>query len=216
MRAVFAGQFLNGIDFSHKDLRGVDFSETYLQNVNFLSSNLCGANLSKANLSGANLAFATLEDADLSNAYLIGANLEYARLSNADLTDAQGIPAMRCPEIGSFTAFTVVEAFGKSYIAELFIPKNALRVSSTTPICRCSKAKTIRFYKINGQPTDLCEAKSLMNSQHHTFMKGTVTTSIFDKNRWNTYSPGIAFVMSFAEATKMHNPCKRCVIEVVP
>lgn len=216
MRAIFRGQFLNGIDLSHKDLRGVDFSETHLQNANLSSSNLCGANLYKANLAGANLSFANLEDADLSDAYLIGTNLEYARLSNADLTDAQGVPAMRCPEVGSFTAFTIVELFGKPYIAELFIPKDALRVSSTTPICRCSKAKTVMFYNINGQPTDICEAKSLMNNQHHTFMRGTVTTSMFDKDRWSTYSSGIAFVMSFAEAIKMHNPCGKCMVAVVP
>ena len=180
-------------------------------------ANLCGANLQWADLRGAilreaDLREADLQKADLHGADLCGANLQWADLRYADLREADLRGAdlrgadfcgaknvnypIACPEKGSFTGFKKANG----YIIELLIPDDALRSSSTTRKCRCSKAKVMAITKFDGSSCDITCIPSNWNHDFIYTIGETVEVNNFDTNRWNECAPGIHFFITRQEA----------------
>ena len=167
--------------------------------VGGIRADLRGADLSGAVLSGANLSWA-----DLSWAVLYGTDLSWANLSGADLygTDLHGAKNLNfpiaCPEKGMFTAFKKA----RGYIIELEIPDDALRSSSTTRKCRCSKAKVVSITNLDGTPSDIKSVASCHDSKFIYNLGETVEVPNFDTNRWNECAPGIHFFITRQEAVE--------------
>ena len=188
----------------NKEVGGIraDLYETDLRWADLCGTDLRGANLSGANLSEADLSWANLSEADLSWANLSGANLYEADLHEADLheVDLRGAKNLNfpiaCPEKGTFTAF---KKAGK-YIIELEIPSDALRSSSTTRKCRCSKAKVVSITNLDGSPSDVKSVASWHDSEFIYNLGETVEVPNFDTNRWNECAPGIHFFITRQEA----------------
>lgn len=207
IRADLYGTDLYGTDLYAADFRLADLRLADLRRADLRWANLCGAelrganlswaNLSWANLSGANLSGANLYEADLYEADLRGAELRGADLYEADLRGAKNLNfPIACPEKGTFTAF---KKAGK-YIIELEIPDDALRSSSTTRKCRCSKAKVVSITNLDGTPSDVKSVASYYDSKFIYNLGETVEVPNFDTNRWNECAPGIHFFITRQEA----------------
>ena len=149
-----------------------DLCETDLRWVNFRGNNLSGADLSGADLHGADLSWADLHGAK---------NLNFP---------------IACPEKGMFTAFKKA----RGYIIELEIPADALRSSSTTRKCRCSKAKVVSITNLDGTPSGVKSVASNYDSEFIYNLGETVEVPNFDTNRWNECAPGIHFFITRQEA----------------
>ena len=194
------------------DLSGANLNLANLSRADLTGANLCGADLTEANLtgtdlSGIDLTYADLRSADLRRANLILANLCNANLRGADLYGAnlcnanlRGVKNLNlpiaCPEKGTFTAFKKAG----EYIIELEIPSDALRSSSTTRKCRCSKAKVVSITNFDGTPLDVKSVASNYDSEFIYNLGETVEVPNFDTNRWNECAPGIHFFITRQEA----------------
>ena len=191
-------------DLSNVDLRRVDLCLADLAMADLSGANLSLADLGMADLSGANLSLADLSRANLYKANLSladfsRANLYKADLSGADLSEAKNLNfPIACPERGSFTAFKKAGV----YIIELEIPSDALRSSSTTRKCRCSKAKVVSITNLDGTPSDIKSVASGYDSEFIYTVGETVEVPNFDTNRWNECAPGIHFFITRQEAVE--------------
>ena len=155
------------------------------------------ANLHETDLHGADLCETDLRLAYLCGANLSGADICMANLNGADLSGAKNLNfPIACPEKGSFTAFKKAGV----YIIELEIPSDALRSSSTTRKCRCSKAKVVSITNLDGTPSDVKSVVSNYDSEFIYNLGETVEVPNFDTNRWNECSPGIHFFITRQEA----------------
>ena len=197
IRADLYGTDLHRADLYGADLRWADLRWANLHWANLHWANLNGADLRWANLSGADLRWANLYKADLRGAVLSGADLSGADLSGADLHGAKNLNfPIACPEKGMFTAFKKA----RGYIIELEIPDDALRSSSTTRKCRCSKAKVVSITNLDGTPSDIKSVASCHDSKFIYNLGETVEVPNFDTNRWNECAPGIHFFITRQEA----------------
>ena len=148
----------------------------------------------RANLRGANLLGANLRDADLRGANLRGANLCWTNLSDAKLDWP-----LVCPEKGSFVGYKKCR---DNLIVELEIQEDALRSSSTTRKCRCSKAKVLSITNLDGSEANVEYAVSKMDSGFLYKVGEVSSVNDFDTNRWNECSTGIHFFMTREEAVE--------------
>ena len=210
-------------DFSYCDLRNANLSNADLLNANLHNANLHNANLSNANLYDADLYNADLSNADLSNANLCNADLHNASLCNAnlrnadlcyanlhkadlcnanlynaDLCNAKNVPyfPMVCPEEGDFIGWKKAS----DRIIKLHIPEDALRSSSTTRKCRCSKAEVVEIYNFDGTIADERQVASSRYSSFVYEIGKTVEVKDFDTNRWEECTRGIHFFLNRQEA----------------
>ena len=186
------------------NLAGAVLAGADLKDANLKYANLVGADLKYANLRGADLGFSNLKCANLAGADLKDANLKYANLVGADLKDANLVGAdlkgvdysehtsflsYQCPTEGSFIGWKKCGG----YIVKLKICEDADRSSSTSIICRCSKAEVLEIQNIDGSIADITE---ICSSHDKTFIYKvgeTVEVKDFDKCRWNKFSNGIHF-----------------------
>ena len=193
---------LSNTDLSRANLHLANLAMADLSGANLSSANLSGATLYKANLWLADLRWADLRMTNFRLANLSGANFYKADLYKTDLHCANLYMAkniyfpITCPEKGSFTAFKKANG----YIVELEIPADALRSSSTTRKCRCSKAKVISITNLDGTPSDVKSVASGHNSKFIYTIGETVEVPNFDTNRWNECAPGIHFFITRQEA----------------
>ena len=194
--ADLSGANLRGVDLSGAHLIGADLSEADLICVNLYRANLNGANLSRANLSGANLRGVDLRSADLSGADLSRADLRGVYFRGANLSGTYGIPAICCPEEGSFIGFKKAG----DYIVKILILDDAKRSSATSRKCRCSKAKVLSITELDGSETDVTEVESNYDSSFVYRIGETVEVPNFDDDRWNECAPGIHFFITRQEA----------------
>ena len=151
-----------------------------------------------ANLRGANLYGADLYGADLYGADLRGANLRDADLRGADLRGAKHIPyiPMVCPEEDEFIGWKKAD----NHIVKLLIPTEAKRSSATTRKCRCSKAKVLAIYELDGTESKDTEVKSNYDNSFIYKVGEIVEVIDFDENRWEECAKGIHFFMQRKEA----------------
>lgn len=180
LREAYLGNAdLRGADLRWVDLRGVDLREADLRDAD-----LEGADLSEADLRGADLRGANLRDADFKEADLKGADLSDIYYS----VYTSFLPS-QCPTDGSFIGWKRLD----KYIVKLKICEDADRSSSTSIICRCSKAEVLEIQNIDGSIADITE---ICSSHDKTFIYKvgeTVEVKDFDKCRWNKFSNGIHF-----------------------
>lgn len=203
---------LHGVDLYMADLDGADlsWSNLYMANLQGASLymvNFCGTDLRRANLRWANLSGVDFSNADLCGADLHGTDLSDANFYKANLcgvsfgwtnpSEAKNINLpIACPEKGTFTAFKKAN----EYIVELEIPSDALRSSSTTRKCRCSKAKVVSITNLDGTPSDVKSVASGYDSEFIYNLGEMVKVPNFDTNRWNECAPGIHFFITRQEA----------------
>ena len=126
------------------------------------------------------------------------ANLRGADLSCADLSCAKHIPyiPMVCPEEDEFIGWKKAD----KHIVKLFIPSDAKRSSSTTRKCRCSKAKVLEIYNLDGTIAEEREVRSNYDNSFIYKVGEIVEVADFDENRWEECSKGIHFFMQRKEA----------------
>lgn len=146
----------------------------------------------------ADLRGAKLRGVDLSEANLSGANLRGADLRGASLRGIYGIPAICCPEEGSFIGFKKAG----DYIVKILILDDAKRSSATSRKCRCSKAKVLSITELDGSETDVTEVNSNYDSRFVYRIGETVEVPNFDDDRWNECAPGIHFFITRQEAVE--------------
>jgi hypothetical protein len=128
-------------NLSDADLSGANLSYANLSYANLSYANLSGANLIRANLSRANLSGAYLSGAYLSRANLSGANLSGANLSRAKYDDKTIWAEFQIvPETGPFWLWKKLR---NGVIAQLEVPAEAGRVSSTGRKCRVEFARVL-------------------------------------------------------------------------
>ena len=200
-------------DFSYCDLCNANLCNANLCNANLCNADLCDARLHNADLRNANLCDACLHNADLHNANLCGADLcnadlrnadlcdaslHNANLCNANLCDAKNVPyfPMVCPEEGDFIGWKKAS----NRIIKLHIPEDALRSSSTTRKCRCSKAEVVEIYNFDGTIADERQVASSRDSSFVYEIGKTVEVKDFDTNRWEECTRGIHFFLNRQEA----------------
>ena len=196
--AGLSGANLRGVDLSGAHLSGADLSEADLICVNLYRANLNGANLYRANLSRSNIIEADLRSADLSGADLYMADLRGVYFRGANLSGTYGIPAICCPEEGSFIGFKKAG----DYIVKILILDDAKRSSATSRKCRCSKAKVLSITELDGSETDITEVESNYDSSFVYRIGETVEVPNFDDDRWNECAPGIHFFITRQEAVE--------------
>ena len=187
-----------------EDVEGWENMRADLSGANLSRADLYGANLSRADLSGANLSGADLSGADLSRANLSEANLYGADLSGANLSGAKNIPFVpySCPDFGIFIGYKKVIVNGCPAIAELEIPEDAKRLSSTGRKCRCDKAMVLRFLDYERNPINATEALSTYTKEFVYRVGEMAIPDSFDEDRWNECSNGIHFFINFQEAVR--------------
>ena len=156
------------------------------------------ADFSYCDLCNADLCNADLHNANLCNADLRNANLRNADLCNANLRKAKNVPyfPMVCPEEGDFIGWKKAS----DRIIKLHIPEDALRSSSTTRKCRCSKAEVMEIYNFDGT---IAEERQVASSRDSSFVYEigkTVEVKDFDTNRWEECTRGIHFFLNRQEA----------------
>lgn len=168
-----------------------------LRDANLRYADLTDANLTYANLRNANLTRANLRNANLRNANLTNADLTYADLTDADLNDCIISYPLNCPEVGSFVGWKKA----KGLIVKLEICEDALRSSSTTRKCRCSKAKVLAIETPDGESGP----NQVASSHDDNFIYRVdeiVEVKDFDTNRWEECSTGIHFFITRDEAVR--------------
>jgi hypothetical protein len=137
----------------------IDLKEVLRLHALWLASDAAGAraDLSRAYLSDANLSDANLSDANLSGANLSRANLSDADLSRANLSDAKydaktiWAEFQIVPEAGPFWLWKKLR---NGVIAQLEVPAEAARVSSTGRKCRVEFARVLALFAQDGAPFD--------------------------------------------------------------
>ena len=197
-RADLSYTNLYGANLRGADLRYAHFRGAILREANLRWTNLSGADLSYTDLRGANLRGANLRWTNLRGADLCEADLCEADLYMADLREAYGIPAICCPEEGSFVGFKKAG----DYIVKLLILDDAKRSSATTRKCRCSKAKVLSLTELDGSETDVAEVESNYDNRFIYRVGETVEVPDFNNDRWNNCAPGIYFFITRQEAVE--------------
>ena len=151
--------------------------------------NLRGAYLRYADLRGADLKEANLREANLRGADLKDANLRGADLKDIYYSVYTSFLTSQCPTEGSFIGWKRLD----KYIVKLKICEGADRSSSTSIICRCSKAEVLEIQNIDGSIADITEICSNHDKKFIYKVGETVEVKDFDKCRWNKFSNGIHF-----------------------
>lgn len=137
--------------------------------------------------------------------------VDFEKISNINTCKFRGCEFLKpvplaCPKEGEFIGYKkciYLDSYGYDYyhcIVKLLIPEDAKRSSAFTNKCRCSKAKVLDFYDIDGYELKDTEAYSIFDSNVNYKVGKEVYPDSFDENRYNECSHGIHFFMSFDEA----------------
>lgn len=193
---------LEGVLLRHADLEGADLYKANLRDADLYGANLANAKLVHANLMYTNFTCANLRDA----------NLEHANLYYATLTQAKNIDTIRwnihteffqlqCPATGAFVGYK----WANDCLVKLEICEDALRSSSTSRKCRCSKAKVLEI--VDGYTGEQREYARSDWDSNFVYEVGKISeVKNFDTDRWNECAPGIHFFITKEEARKYADP----------
>lgn len=201
-QAIFCRSSIKNVNFRRTNLEKADFRHAYISCVNFRSAILWRANFEDSRLIDVSFKNAILHEAQLAGVYLGDCALSGADLCRADLRSARGLPALVCPEKGSFIGFKKSGYDIKTsqrYIIKLKIHKKAMRSSATSRKCRCSEAKVLSITTMDGK-----KGPSMVRSDHDKnfiYRVGrTVKVDDFDPDRWHECTSGIHFFITREEA----------------
>jgi hypothetical protein len=89
MSKNFSGKRLMAVNFAGQDLEGADFSSASITGCNFSGANLEDADFSDAKCTGCNFSGTNLTNAQFSDASFVGSNFLGADLDGANLEDAK-------------------------------------------------------------------------------------------------------------------------------
>lgn len=205
---VFANCKLNHSVINYATFRGARFKQTNFLQTAFLSSVFDRAHIKHSQLTNTGFDGCSFYAADFAGSAISGASFPRANLCAADLSGAQissfvadettAFLELQCPETGSFIGYKSAEG----YIVKLFIPASAQRSSATTRKCRCSKAKVLGIYFLDGTKSEEKTVHSDFNVNFTYTVGETVEVSNFDTNRWRECSTGIHFFLTFDEARR--------------
>jgi hypothetical protein len=205
--ANLPGADLYGADLSGADLSRADLSRANLYGADLSGANLYGADLSGANLSRANLSRANLSRANLSRANLYGADLSRANLSGADLSGANLSRAnLEACNLSTFVivahgTLTVYKKLASGDIAELEVPKHAMRVNAySSRKCRASEATVISITAADGTEATVKPQRSKHDSAFEYYVGKTVSVDDFCADPRIECAPGIHFFITREEA----------------
>ena len=175
-----------------------DLSYSDLRYSNLRGSDLRYINLRGSDLRGSNLRYSDLRYSNLRGSDLRGSDLRGSDLSYSDLSGAKHIPyiPMVCPEEDEFIGWKKAD----NHIVKLLIPSDAKRSSSTGRKCRCSKAKVLEIFNLDGTIAEEREVKSNYDNSFIYKVGETVEVADFDENRWEECAKGIHFFMQRKEA----------------
>ena len=189
VEATLIGANLREADLCETDLRGADLGYADLREVYLEYADLREGYLGYADLREADLRGVDLRGVDLRGADLKGANLREADLKDIYYSVYTSFLTSQCPTDGSFIGWKRLD----KYIVKLKICEDADRSSSTSIICRCSKAEVLEIQNIDGSIADITEICSNHDKNFIYKVGETVEVKDFDKCRWNECSTGIHF-----------------------
>ena len=200
--ADLSGADLSCANLHYADLSYANLSYADLKDANLIRANLSYANLRFANLNGTDLRGANLRFASLNYANLNGADLRGADLNRSDLRGAKRLPYIPivCPEEGAFIGWKQARVEGRYVIVKLEIPASAKRSSATSRKCRCSEAKVLEIYNLDGAVAKERKCYAHYDNSFIYEIGKTVKADDFDEDRWNECSRGIHFFMNRQEA----------------
>lgn len=210
IKTIFTKTDLKSTNMSGTDFMHSIFDEAYLGNANcskagFFLASFVGANVYKTIFINANL-----DNADFKDILMLD-NILY--LAGASMNGAKNLPSfefsMACPSDGAFIGWKKLtywedmksEWYGRKVLIKLLIPEDAQRCSATTKKCRCSKAKVLGFYDLDGN--EITDIVKLINT-HYTkceYVKGEwIYPDGFEADRWKECSNGIHFFINKIDA----------------
>lgn len=196
-RAVLEDQNLRGFYLAGIDLRQARFDGSDLSFANLHRAKLAGASFKNCKLVSTVFYSADLSGADLRCAFVENADFYHANLNDVLVDDGTTYFNMACPETGSYIGWKAVRG---DLIAKLEIPEDALRCSATSKVCRASKAKCLELQQLNGDETDISEARSLYYPEFIYRVGETVEVDDFDEDRWIELTTGIHHYVSRYDA----------------
>lgn len=183
--------------FQSNEIKQSSFHHSDFANSSWTASRIC-----ESTFNSCNLQYSSFESASLNEVEIVASNFSGALMSGVKMTNMYASPKtmgyyLRCPSEGSFTGYKCT----KNYIVKLRIPAKALRSSGTTNKCRCSQAKVLGFYNVNGKKlTDVQKDVSCFDETFWYKLGETVAVENFDADRWHECSTGIHFFITFEEA----------------
>ena len=123
-----------------------------------------------------------------------------------DCTFEKPVP-ITCPENGEFIGYKKCVYRNKKKdrygycVVKLLIPEDAKRSSAFGRKCRCSKAKVLGIFSLEGDElSQIRKGNSTRNLKVIYEIGKTVYPDSFDDNRYDECSNGIHFFMTFEEA----------------
>lgn len=194
---------LSNIKFIYCDLSQVAFDYCNLENSSFENSLLDGTSLkyavlTKANLKSTSMRKCNLEGACIKGAYLYSAVLELANIKDIIYDDTTKWFEQICPKEGAFIAY---KKCIDDRLVTLYVPKDALRTSSTLEACRTNKAKVLRITNFD-ETKKFNEAWSFVDDSFCYKVGEWLEIKNFNKDRWFDSTTGIHFWMTKEHAIK--------------
>ena len=107
---------------------------------------------------------------------------------------------LACPESGEFVGYKQCKNLDNYYIIKLLIPFDAKRSSAFSNKCRCSKAKVLGIFDLDGNELKDVVVYSGYDIDFKYKVGEYVYPDSFDEDRYHECSNGIHFFMSFDEA----------------
>ena len=196
----------------------IRFVNTCFKSCNFFDSDI-NINLEMADIIDCGFDSINFGDKDIFSSNILN--------NGNTFTDCNNIPyiPMSCPSEGSFIGWKKIrfksakiecktlnidQTVYETVLVKLKIPASAKRSSALSRKCRCSKAKVIGIYNLDGtitkmkSVTNITRINDLINREQKTEYKvgEYVYPDSFDENRWNECSNGIHFFMDIHDAIR--------------
>lgn len=202
---TFEGAYIENCTFKSVFAPKVNFDGAVVKNTSFF----CG-NFQESSFKGAKIKCCDFTGTDLYETDFTGClieNLKWSKLTN--LEGSQGFPdeiiPYVCPESGRFVAY--MHALKKlepnprtgfdGCVVEIEVPEDAKRLSGTSKVCHCDKAKVLRILNPDGTEADITRA--FCDHIGNARIGETIEVKDFWEDRWR-YGVGIEFFMNFQDA----------------
>lgn len=223
---ALCGSYITHCTFNNCNLQGANFTNTMMNDCTFQDCDLSNSSFScsmsdetvfnRCTFKESDFSYCTISDGKFYNCDLKEADTYGLLLPNLQgffktEMDPLSIP-MACPTDGKFIGWKKLIGCPsnslnpddkREYLAKLEIPANAKRSSAFSRKCRCSKAKVLGIYNLDGEKTDIKEfthiTRSLNISTTYTVGK-YVYPDTYDDDRFEECSNGIHFFINKQDA----------------
>lgn len=190
--------------FTRCNFENSTFVNSIISRCAFIDCNFNGCRFEGCGITNVDMSFSHLETTDFgSHSMLRDINLDNSYITKETRIN---IP-MACPEEGGFIAWKkakrILQPYGdapdsaREVLVKLYIPASAKRSSSTSSKCRCSEAKVLGIYDLDG--SNISNIVPVVCSRRDPDFEYRVGTYVFipnfDENRWVECSSGIHFFM---------------------